>query len=311
MPGSYEVIVAGDYFADLIFNGLPGMPQLGTEIYASRFTMVPGGTYNSVLALHRLGVRTGWVCDFGSDLFSQFVLERIESEGIDSSLFRLHDRPFQRITASLSFPNDRAFVSYIDEKYMSPGVVTPVVLAQHPAFLVLPGLSYGEEHIRLVNAAHQVGSTVYMDCQGNSATLAATPGLCDSIGSVDFFAPNLSEAFQLTGEDTVEKALETLSQFTSTVIIKMGEKGCMARKRDQLVRLPAIKVDTVDTTGAGDCFNAGFIYGCLKKYPFEQCLLLGNICGGISTTLPGSSGVPYLNQVETAFKNITGMGKSP
>ena len=70
MSHDYDVLLLGGYFCDLIFTGLPEMPQLGAEVYGSAFDMVPGASYTTALALRRLDLRAGWACDFGDDLFS-------------------------------------------------------------------------------------------------------------------------------------------------------------------------------------------------------------------------------------------------
>ena len=94
----YDVIVVGDYFVDLIFNGLPQFPVLGKEIVGSGFEMLPGGAYNAALAMHRLGLKVGWAADFGDDDFSRFALARARAEGLDDTLFVHHRRPLRRIT---------------------------------------------------------------------------------------------------------------------------------------------------------------------------------------------------------------------
>lgn len=118
-----------------------------------------------------------------------------------------------------------------------------------------------------------------MDCQSNEATLQDA-GVVEAIRSVDVFAPNATEAQRLTGEGSVEEALACLAELAPLVLIKLGKDGVIARQGKQVVRSPAIKVEVVDTTGAGDCFNAGFLYGHLNGKPLEACLRYGNLCGG-------------------------------
>src|SRR5512135_1098656 len=90
---SYQVLLYGTYFLDLIYTGLPQFPEFGKDIYSREFEMRPGAAFYTALALHRLGVRCGWACAFGDDLFSRFVLERCQEEGIDDSLFERHPFP--------------------------------------------------------------------------------------------------------------------------------------------------------------------------------------------------------------------------
>jgi sugar/nucleoside kinase (ribokinase family) len=82
------------------------------------------------------------------------------------------------------------------------------------------------------------------------------------------------------------------------VVIKLGQQGAIAQVNGELVHVPALKVNVLDTTGAGDIFNTGFMYGYLRGETLERCLMYGNICGGLSTTGYGVSNVPTAEQVE-------------
>jgi sugar/nucleoside kinase (ribokinase family) len=295
MSNDYDVLLPGGYFCDLIFTGLPQLPRLGADIFGTGFDMVPGAVFNTALALHRLGLRAGWACDFGDDFCSQFVLDAARREGLDSSLFRLHQRPLRRISVSFSFPHDRGFISYQDE--LAPPSTIPLVERHQPRCVLLSYLHFGPEHLALVEAAHTYGGLVYMDCQSRPETLA-DPDVVPAIRAVDIFAPNASEALHLTGAATVEAALATLAELTELVIIKCGADGAIARRGSEVMRVPGIPVDVFDTTGAGDCFNAGFLYGHLRGEPLETCLRCGNICGGLSTTARGGVATPSEAQVE-------------
>ncbi len=286
----YDVLATGPYFVDMIFNGLPEFPQLGKDIFSSTFDLVPGGMFYTVLALHRLGVRTGWTCNLGTDLFSRAILEAAEAEGIDNRLFHHHERPVRRLAASFSFKHDRGFVSYLDQD-----VEELISLAElervRPRCLMLAGLDYVFQVPQTSRLPNRAEFVVYQDCQHTDLTLESSE-LTAALRHVDIFAPNEVEAMQLTGADTVEEALERLAAVVPLVVVKCGAKGALARRADAVYRAPAIDVNVQDTTGAGDCFNAGFVFGYLRGEPLENCLRLGNIVGGLSTTAPGSSGVP-------------------
>ena len=78
----YDTLIFGEYFCDLIVTGLPELPRLGADLFGTGLGMLAGGSFNTVRALHRLGAQVGWVCDFGNDLFSQFVLSEVRQEGM-------------------------------------------------------------------------------------------------------------------------------------------------------------------------------------------------------------------------------------
>jgi len=161
--------------------------------------------------------------------------------------------------------------------------------------VVNPPFDGSEKCRALIELIHQHGGQVFVDCQYVTTTLDE-PGLVDTLSRVDVFAPNQSEACQLTGLDDPQKAAARLAQFCPLVVVKAGAQGAYAHTRDQAYFSPALAVEVVDTTGAGDAFNAGFLAAMLKRKPLETCLRYGNICGGLSTTQRGgATAVPTLD----------------
>jgi sugar/nucleoside kinase (ribokinase family) len=290
----YDVLLLDGYFCDLIFTGLPELPRLGADLFGTGFDMVPGATFNTALALHRLGVRVGWACDFGDDFASRFVLDAARGEGIDGGLFRLHDRPLRRISVSFSFAHDRGFISYQDALPTDSPI--PLIERHRPRIVMLSHLRFGPDLLTLAEATHGCGGLIYMDCQARPETLA-DPDVVAALRAVDIFAPNRDEALHLTGAATAEQALAHLAELTPLVVVTCGADGAIARRGGEVTRAPGISAPVLDTTGAGDCFNAGFVDGYLRGEPLELCLRRGNICGGLSTTARGGGAVPTAAQV--------------
>jgi sugar/nucleoside kinase (ribokinase family) len=296
MSEQLEVLLTASYCLDIILTDLPAFPRLGSEIFCGGMDISPGGAFNSALALHRLGVRTRWVCDFGNDFASRFVLDAVKDAGIDSSLFHMHQEARRFVTVALSYPDDRAFISYTDRyERLLP---TAEIERYRPRWLFLPHAYSGPQALEGVKVAHEAGCSVFMDCQSTALTLSS-PDLVDMLHSVDVFAPNAAEALQLTGAHSLDNALSQLAEITPLVIIKQGAKGAVARRGDEVVVSPAFSAKVVDTTAAGDCFNAGFLYGMLRGMPLAACLLCANICGGLSTTMRGCLATPTAEQLAT------------
>ncbi len=286
MTKQFDVLLTGAYFCDMVFNGLPEMPQLGRDVFSSSFDMVAGGVFYTAQALQRLGVRAGWLCDVGNDLFSRFIIESAEAEGLDTSLFRHHERPLRRIAAAFSFAHDRGFVSYMDE--LPDPLPLDEIEQYKPRCLFLPHIGYWQTLPALAELPQRPGMLVYMDCQDTTLTLE-TPGLIEALGYVDVFAPNETEALHLTGETAVSDALTKLAAIVPTAVIKLGAKGSTARRGSERITIPPIAVTPVDTTGAGDSFNAGFIYGLLQDASLADCLRYGNIVGGLAAAQAGGT----------------------
>jgi sugar/nucleoside kinase (ribokinase family) len=290
MAKTFDVIAVGSYCTDLVFTGLPAFPELGKEVVGTGFDMLPGETYNSVVAMHRLGVKVGWAADFGNDDFSRFSLERTRAEGLDESLFVHHRRPMRRITVAASYPEERAFITYYDPEPAVPAGLKALVTASARALFV-PGFYYGrlsEAGLKLARARQ-----IKLVMDGNSSAEDATlenPAARKAVQSVDVLLPNASEARRLAGVSDLAQAIRMLAALGPLVVVKDGARGAYACSGGEIVHAPAIRVEPLDTTGAGDCFDAGFVKAWLDGRPLEQCLQWGNVVGGLSTLARGGTG---------------------
>jgi sugar/nucleoside kinase (ribokinase family) len=313
----FDVIVAGNYFLDLVFTELPAFLELGEEIYAGGFMMTPGGAFNSAAAMHRLELKVGWAGDFGNDDFSRFVLDQARAEGLDDSLFVHHNRPLRNITVAASYPADRAFLTYCDPDPAIPAALKALARANARLFY-LPGFYTGpmaETGLALVRSkkmkivvdgnaggriGKQSGKVGKTSVQGKEANVSAeglkeeallqNPSIENILQRIDLYMPNALEARRMTGESCLEQALLVLASLCPLVVVKDGPNGAWAIQNGVIIHSPAIPVKVTDTTGAGDCFNAGFLRAWLDGRPLPECLRWGNISGGFSTTASGGTG---------------------
>jgi sugar/nucleoside kinase (ribokinase family) len=289
MSKKYDVIVAGSYCLDLIFTGLPGHMELGKEIISSGFSMLPGEAFTASATMHRLGLKVGWAADFGCDDFSRFVLDKVQIEGLDESLFVHHDRPLRRITAAASYPHERAFLSYFDPDPKTPAILKALAKASGRA-LFLTGLYYGPLFDAGLLLLKTKRMRLFMDGNSEDKDTLENAAVRKAISSADVFLPNSQEARSITGSQDIQEALHTLGNLCHLVVIKDGPNGAWAIQDDEVIHEPAIPVKVLDTTGAGDSFSAGFMKAWLDDRPLRECLRWGNIIGGLSTTAHGGSG---------------------
>lgn len=287
----YDVLLLGDYFYDLIYTGLPEFPSLGRETFASSITSTGGAMYITAAAMRRLGARVGWPAQFGTDEYSRFVRELCHSEDLDLSIARVFDHPFRRITTSMPYAGERAFVTYEDPE---PADQLQFWLHQVETVqyrhLHIGGLMPLPQLLPLLEAARRRGVTVSMDCQ-DSPQLTSPCDWRELLALVDIFMPNAREVRIITGHDHINDALRTLAEWVPVAVVKDGAHGACMATHDGVWHAPSIAVgEVVDTTGAGDCFNAGFLYGHLVEHASPlTCLQYGNICGGLSVTGVGGA----------------------
>ncbi|MFE0192752.1 carbohydrate kinase family protein [Streptomyces sp. NPDC058989] len=112
--------------------------------------------------------------------------------------------------------------------------------------------------------------------------------MAKALGQVAVFAPNAAEALRVTGTGSVDDALEVLAGLVRTVVIKQDSRGAVAAQGGVRIAQPSLPVDVVDTTGAGDCFNVGFVHRRLAGGTLAECLAAGVVCGAASVTAAGS-----------------------
>ncbi len=291
MTSDCDVLLFGDYFCDVIITGLPEVPRLGADLFGQSMEIVPGGTYITAHWLHSLGVRARWAARLGNDIFSRFIHEESHRAGMDTSLFREFSQPLRSISVSFSFQHDRGFISYMDELPVDP-MKMALIEAQRPQWVFNLPFNVSLETRFLAERVHELGGRVFIDCQYVTTTLDEA-GLIDLLRVTDVFAPNQSEACQLTGESDPELALTRLAEVCPLVVLKCGAQGAYARSGQQVWHAPALKLEVLDTTGAGDSFNAGFLTGMIHDEPIETCLRYGNICGGYSTTQRGGASAAF------------------
>lgn len=300
----YDIIVPGTYFCDVIFTGLPAFPALGSEIVCQGLNIIPGGTLNHIIAFKRLGTNVGWIGALGNDFFSKFVQDALENEGIDTSLVAYIDRSLKQVTVSLSFPHDRAFITYTDPSPDEIDLLMGGLEGVTYRHLHFPSLFVHEAIPALIQQCHERGVQVSMDCQHQEITIDSPP-VAHILTQIDLFMPNASEAQKLTQARSLSEAINILSNLVPYLVVKNGSEGALARRNGVDYCEPAVKVRAVDTTGAGDIFNAGFLTAHLAGHDTQTCLRWGNYCGGMSTQAAGPAMAPTRAQVEAWFAEQT------
>ncbi len=298
----YDVLVGGVVSVDVIFSSIPKMPGAGEEVYCGDFEFTCGSSYNTAVALARLGKKVAMAAPIGNDFLSNFIMENLEAEGVSTEFMKRYDRPLRTLSVALNYGGDRSFISYEDsidefnfESYINSTIQKADAKILH--------ISAGADTQSTVNLAKEEGMFVSLDVGWDENWLKDSQ-LIEVIKRGDLFTPNLKEALVITGETRATKALTVLNDFNSNnnTIIKLGGDGALFKNENMETIVPGFKRDVMDTTGAGDVFVAGVLTGILEGFDLKKAVELGNFCGGCSVEgMGGTKTSPHWSKVIKEF----------
>jgi sugar/nucleoside kinase (ribokinase family) len=298
-----RVLVAGEINVDLVFAGCTALPEFGRETLAPTFRQTPGSSAMiCALGLARLGNDVRFVGRCGADAWGNYCLAALRDAGIDVAAAIADPSLTTGVTVAISSHTDRALLTY-------PGA-TAALLADDVA-AALAGAAhlhvtsfYLQERLRpqlgeLFARAKAAGMTTSLD-PGSDPAQRWDSDVVDVLRHVDLFFPNYAEAGAITGHESPEAALLGLAfaSDTTLTVVKLGEHGAMAFDGERVLTVAAPAADVVDTTGAGDSFDAGFLHAWLRDLPLAECLAWGNACGALSTRgIGGTTAQPSADEV--------------
>lgn len=273
-----DCIVAGDANVDLMVNGAPE-PEFNTEKLADGMDLVLGGSSAiTVFNLARLGASAGFAGVVGQDSFGDFVAQRLTSAGINLDGLRRHAKEKTGITIWLSRKKQRAAITYTGTiALLRASDVNEDYLRQAKHLHIGHYFLLQEFHkgaAALFRKAKRLGLTTSLDCNYDP-TGKWDSGIREVLHHTDIFFPNEDEARHLTGAETADAAARELAGMAGTVAVKLGARGVLVRNNGVTFRKPATKTKVVDTTGAGDSFNAGYLSRFVKGAGIEECTQAG------------------------------------
>lgn len=286
----FEVLVVGDLFIDIVMSGFTELPAPGHEAFAKTMIREAGGGASiTASGLARLGAKTG-VIGVVDDVDGVWLAQRLKSVGVDTGMLQRHPTEPTGLTVAISSDRDRSFFTYTGANVGLPELLdrhdirATLQQAHHVHFACcLNPLQLKE----LTDLLHEAETCVSLDVGWHPDWLRSEKSI-RAICELDLFLPNESEAGLMTQMKTPDAILDAFDQMgVRQLALKMGEKGSALMVNGRKVFSEALKVNVVDTTGAGDSFDAGFIYGMLRGEPPERCLEIGNISGALSTRALG------------------------
>jgi sugar/nucleoside kinase (ribokinase family) len=305
MSKRWDVITAGEIYIDHVFTGFASWPDPGGEVFAPSYVReLGGGAAITACGLGRLG-RSVAVLGVVGDEEQPWIASVLGKHGVDGSALR-QAAGHTGTTVSISTVEDRSFFSYAGPNSLLPAwlleeaVLEQLTQAQHVHFAVALPRALAE---RLLPALRKAGTTVSLDPGWQPAWYddAANHATCRE---VDYFLPNEKEAAYLTGlalgQDTPQDLVAALQRAGfANAIVKLGSKGAITTCGSATCRVVAPAIQVVDTTGAGDAFDAGLIDALLDHATVEAMLWRGCLLGSHSVRGAGAlSGLPLRDEIK-------------
>ena len=277
---------AGATNVDLLYTGMPRIPDVGEEIYSEGFELqLGGGLPATLINLGRLGIPAKIATELGNDIFSEFAKKKFAENKVSPvNLYKGEGIPVN-ITSAIILKDDRSFITYgkgsIDSD--SEALDSFYNLAHGSKITLMQPGNFLEVYRKL----HAEGTILVLDTGWDDEL--SVEKYKDYLDIADFYTPNKKEALKITGTNRAYDALKVLGKFFEKPIVKLDKDGVIGVQNGRQVFVNSVeRFKNVDSTGAGDAFLAGFSYGLFKDCPFEDCLLYGNITGGKCVTKAGA-----------------------
>lgn len=300
MTKFFNIAIAGEIYVDHVFTGFDHVPLLGEEVFAEQYQReAGGGTINTACALARLGHNTSIFGVLGENEQS-WLQSRLEIFRVNSDHALLSKSP-NGLTVSMSTHSDRSFLTYaganglLAQYLASPETIRALSMAQHVHFAMPIEL----ERARLIlPVLRSAGCTISID-PGWRKDWFLSRGSLEVLRMVDLFFPNESEAQLLTGYEDPQEVLNTCAALgLEHTVMKLGPRGAATLRHGHLLAITPPDVEVVDTTGAGDAFDAGYIDAWLSGAEIEEQLRRACICGSLSTRALGAlAALPFREEI--------------
>ncbi len=305
-----DVLCLGIFVADVLAKPIEKVPERGRLELFDEMELHSGGcANNTAIGLAKLGISSGAMGKIGDDGFGDFILRNLNENGVDTrGMTRAADANTSFTFVMIAPDGERSFLHYIganatlrDEDINFDLIKECKILHVAGSFL-LPGFD-GIPTARVLMRAKELGVTTSLDTawdsKGNWLKL-----LEPCLSHLDIFLPSIEEAKMITSLAEPKEIADVLLDYGIKIVgLKMGVEGSYVRTQDAELFFPAYKVDTVDATGAGDAFVAGFLAGHIMGWDLEKTTKLANATGAACVTAIGcTAGIKSLDETMKIVK---------
>ncbi len=307
MTARCEVFCVGNAVADVLARPVESFPAPGTTQKLDEVALGPGGNcINTGIALARLGIPVGVGAAIGNDRLGQILREATRAEGVDDANLVTLENCHTSVSIVLIQPSgERRFLHFrganavFSPRHLNWSGAEGARVFHYASAFAMPALD-GAPLEQTLAQARQLGCLTSMNICWDVQE-RWLPLIRSSLAHLDLLFPNLDEGRQLTGETApaaIARRLRALG--VKTVVVKLGPDGCYVDSPEGAFSAPGFAVYAVDTTGAGDCFAAGFLAALCRHQGLEQAARFANATAALCTLgLGGADSAPRLAQVET------------
>ena len=289
----FDITIAGEINLDLILYGLPDQMPVDRELLASKFSLTLGSS-SAILAhnLGALGVQVGFATKVGADPLGKIALDLVSGANVKLSCPEPAPDDQTGVTVLLHHGKTRHILTYMGVMSEMNGNDLDIQFLASSRHFHISSL-FLQKAMQpylpsLCRELKQRGLTLSLDTNDDPDDRWDEP-LGELLSLVDILLPNEDEAMRMTRTSSVDAALELLARQVPVVAVKCGSRGSIVQAGDKRYVAPPLQVDPVDTIGAGDSFNAGFLKAYLQSMPLDQCAAAGNAAAALSTLRSGGT----------------------
>ncbi|MBR4342709.1 MAG: carbohydrate kinase family protein [Lachnospiraceae bacterium] len=290
-----DIICIGMALVDSIIKGFDPEPVSASGFRAVSGTLNVGGeAVNEAIAASKLGMKTAILCALGYDTAGEMILQELKKNRVNTELVLRPEGHSTPVTTMFvnddgtrkSITNQAHRYNFHPEEHLKILSKTRAIIlgSMFRAPFDTPEIIY-----KFVTAAAAAGVMIVADTKLPNFKKISLDDIRESLPYIDYITPNEDESAYFTKKTDPEEAAEVFLGFgVKNVIIKLGGKGCFFMNGETKLRLPALNINAVDATGAGDNFAAGFTAEILNGKSNKEALIFATGCGAVCTTAVGA-----------------------
>jgi sugar/nucleoside kinase (ribokinase family) len=290
---TFDITIAGELNLDLILYGLPAEMQTERELLATDFRATLGSS--SAIVAHNaasIGARVAFTTMVGTDDFGRLAMDRLRAAGVDTSHTIQHNTITTGVTILLPHGDQRHILTF-------PGTIAELTVANLDFDFLVQARHFHLSSLYLQRGLHaglpdllhhlkQAGLTISLDTNDDPENHWGAP-LSEVLPYVDVFMPSEDEICRMTNCTDLDHAVDALAIKPPSIVIKRGRRGARVYEQGRVIDVAPLNVVPVDTIGAGDSFDAGFLRAYLLSKDIITCARAGNITGALSTQASGGT----------------------